>query len=609
MLSVFLSYAHDDNGGEDIDRVKSEIEKRLKSVYRTPKVSVYYDSQESIEKGELSDTIKNKIDSSQVFIAVVSDNYNRKSGFAYQEFLYFEENYLDDENKIFVPIFLQSPKKIILLSELESRIKTFYQGDLSSIFDISSWVEELSDDLLRQKLNKIAIHIRSNDKTVQSINAQSSPKITYVDLIDGIKNECTKTSKHSVFRNDLISNLLKNLLEEIESLNRANYSHDISLDKSFVIRAKAIFRNAREVFAVSADNASTFWLNPDTRSIAHQYTQSQPEATYRLFVFSSPQSMLRHRWVLKSHYERYGENGRVLITSIGRWEKFLNKIRFEIKEDLPSISEDFGFLTYAFEKNKDIILEARLDRSNLSFSEIIRTEFHGLIKKWFSEVNNVKKRRRHGEEIKAIQSDNEPYFWIYQQTFSGLDSDSWYGCVADVFDGDIDFSPTNNSMIMHTILISVANSDCTKENFEREIKSIMDRVIDLPCDPKQKKPKFIKSIWFGSNEHKLGSVKDPKHQASIHVSSEEVGFEWDYCLTMSFEDEKILKAYYSDSDHADIRKDLYCLLDNNVAMLYALDPLPGDIIESIMKKHIRRMDFRVPNPFAIYSSIGAPEFE
>ncbi|MBX9926627.1 MAG: hypothetical protein K2Y05_09725, partial [Hyphomicrobiaceae bacterium] len=212
---------------------------------------------------------------------------------------------------------------------------------------------------------------------------------------------------------------------------------------------------------------------------------------------------------------------------------------------------------------------------------------------------------------------NEKCFWLWKPSFADpRDLTQWHSCVADIFDGDIDFSPALTARVMHTILFSPRKSD---GEFEEFMKRTIDRLMHIKDGEGQM---VIKSIWFGkvlAEKEKLPT--DALHAHPLYFD-EDVRAKWKYCLSMSLANEKDLFEFLNDKLHAAIRKDIYTFLDPNVGPLYervdkqrkgddasANGSGLGDVIEKIMSKHMIRLDYRVPNPFIVYEAIDAVQFE
>src|SRR5262245_38130890 len=101
------------------------------------------------------------------------------------------------------------------------------------------------------------------------------------------------------------------------------YTIDLSIEKNYLLRACPLFKSAQSVYAFSLDQVSTFWTNEKNRPLIHEYLDSQPVDTRRIFVFSSAREANQYRKIIQENYNRYGDGGGVFICSLGSYQALL----------------------------------------------------------------------------------------------------------------------------------------------------------------------------------------------------------------------------------------------------------------------------------------------
>lgn len=593
----FLSYSHTNNKNELVNEIYRQLCGNLEQLL-DEKIVLYFD-QENRDQGKLKDVIKEKIDKSSIFIPIISKSYCKQNSTAYHEFMYAYGLMQSRPNFLIAPLLIGEVGDIentIIWSHIRELI-TFRLGIVLSKYDAPQFTPKLTQFTY-------ALRKRITTKQEKISGIITEPLRSIRDLVNDIESSANGSNQHSAFRAKLINNILEDVVKEIQSLNKNEYAHDISLDKSFVTRAKAIFEAANEIYAVSIDTSSSFWLSESTREIAVSYTKVQPKRTFRVFVFSSPVSMLKHRWVMHAHQQCYGTDGRVLMTSLAHWKRYLAARGGD--EAASRTSEDFGILSYPL-KTADVL--ATLSRSALSFKDAEKSDFHLKVKADFkSEPTTITHHDGDTHTLNPLGNDIRT-FWLWDAAYANdVDAKAWHHCVSDVFDGDIDFNPMYNSRVMHNILFAPRKND---EEFEKFMKNIIDKIIQLKSIDGEM---FIKSIWFGKiSKQNLENMIDPIHADPLYFD-DHVLAKWRYCLTITFKSEKDLSDYYGHSDHGPIRREVYSFLDDKAKSLYTLMANSGDIkgigevIERLISKQMLRLDYAVPNPYMVYEAVDAPIF-
>jgi len=608
---IFVSYSEEDDRFDDVKSLVSVIERQ---VHRDCGVAPDIRAGRSSEPGSLSNALKNEIEGAAVFLPVFSNNYTRQAGTAWRELVHARSLVGDVSQG-------RKPADFIIPILFRASEAAFPQ-----------WAQFITDDLNCIDLNESWAPARQNSEQFHSelkrlsdlIKARlypgPSPVIDATDaartredinrVIKEIAEGVVASRTDNVFSDELVYNILEDVKHEIRSISDVDYRQDISLGRSFIVRARAIFRPASSVIAVSLDSSSDFWTGDNTHNLALDYTHLQPENTKRLFIFSSPASMLMHRWVLSEHFRRYGSSGKVMMTSLSRWQWYLRRPEIRNLPDLPSLTEDFGILTYAGDNRR---LFARLSANDLSFRSVAGSKF---MSAFSGDVDGEARKRPHADgPCFATYVDHRPMFWTWLDGYSTLGDDlSWLRCVADVFDGDIDFGPSYKAAVMHNVLFNPPiedgkAGDAGYSTFERFIKEVIFSLLQMKVGDET----LVKSIWFGryANEMDVAS-NDPIHQNRL-LREPSV---WKFCLSMTFQNQDALRDFYEHPEHAQIRRKIYEFLDPNVAMLYraveengaAEESTIGSAIERIVSKYLLRMDYLMPDPYFIYRAVAAPQF-
>lgn len=166
------------------------------------------------------------------------------------------------------------------------------------------------------------------------------------------------------FKAEIIGRVLRNALDEIRYLSSDVFRFDIGVERNFLFRAEPLFQNASEIDAISLSSVSSFWLDPLAQALARQYTKSQPSATRRLFVLDSEKEFDQYIAIFNLHYETYGKDGGVLITSMNGYLELLNEIVPSAASQQKYMSHDFGILRFANGIDTSIV-HAELNRGVL----------------------------------------------------------------------------------------------------------------------------------------------------------------------------------------------------------------------------------------------------
>lgn len=428
-----------------------------------------------------------------------------------------------------------------------------------------------------------------------------------------ILKKLTQKSDNYLFRNTLISSLLDNLIMEIDKIDNDPYDHDISLNSSFVRRANPIFANADQVYSISVDSYSSFWTAPELSVESSKYLDIQSNTTIRLFVFSSPYSMMKYRDVLEQHYERYGEQGRVLFTSSEVWKNYLKILdhRFASKEKnkrknwigLDS-GGDFAILRY-----KSLIdatyIETILSKNQLQFRKI--DQLGDLHRDIIGNLDFLEK------DIFRKSIEKLGYLYRWKPEYS-INDTSWFKIVSSVFHDynmdDIRISDDeeyiDTGKIYHVVLFS---NLIEKSKFTSLIRSVTPVLLDIRGRGGYE---LVRSIWYGGVGELPGEVIDPFHSSKLIVNND-LSVRWPHCLIVKFASQSDLEEYYSDDSHAQVRIELYRAFSEDISRLIdkMIDAsndvkiLLGETLEVMVSRYMNRLDYTNYDPIEMFKSINS----
>lgn len=385
------------------------------------------------------------------------------------------------------------------------------------------------------------------------------------------------------FKAELSKKILREAHKEIKQLKSQKYNINVGIEKNFLVRARSIFEEANEVYAVSIDTVSTFWTDVKNRSLAEEYIRSQPNNTVRLFVFSSPRIANRYRHILQANHNSYGEAGRVFICSLHSYKNFLEQFG-SVLETETYLTKDFGLLVYMHknlysESEEKYYIEAFLDHSELNFKTVdifqaSKINYQNLLN-YFQELRdlnfeNTSEKKVLGKKKVFIKRWNPKCVnddTLWQDDLSKLFPEERYG---DVY---------------HFVFFKGCNNNL--ENKIREAKNALSNA---------RKSMQIKSIWFGKKTDRFPI-------ADFQYGQLKLGFDYEYVLIMNFANNENLRSYYADRRHSDIRKRLYKNLHGSLELLYEyLDEIRETdqekgfeifekTIEEIVSNYMVRYDF------------------
>lgn len=395
-------------------------------------------------------------------------------------------------------------------------------------------------------------------------------------LVEALNNDlnAAEVSLLPLYRYELIKNVINDAADEVKGVIKGVYSLDIGLERSFLLRAEPIFRNAKSICAVSLSWISEFWVDQKNIDLSRKYLSSQPKFTRRLFVFLSPDEANHFKMILKANYDQYGKEGAVYICSVDKYEDLLTDMGVDYSGINDYLEKDFGFLSYDYEAD-NIYVEAQLDDTKLEFRQIVRKESQKHVYKNISELFDGFSMRKDG----LVSEKYKIFKWTPDLYTNHV---RWADVLKEMF-GD------RSRSIYHFVYFKDLHEEINQivQELKYELEDIKKR-LSKKCD--------IDIIWFGRHVDIL--TKDGRFYGKIEVSKE-----YKYVLVMRFPSRDDLEVYYTDMKHSESRENMYCKFDMTIKYLYSLikqcrDKKTSDnmeklfaAIEGLAAKYVVRMDF------------------
>lgn len=395
-----------------------------------------------------------------------------------------------------------------------------------------------------------------------------------------IKNSIKDLRPLAKFRSELIKRILDEAYKEIKEVEdkEREYKIDVGIEKNFLVRARSIFENADEVYAVSNESVSTFWTDSKNKLLAEDYISRQPKNTIRLFVFSSIRTASKYRYILQASHNSYGKDGRVFICSLRSYTNLLEKFSNGSSELVKTyLEQDFGILVYNLNSEKSYI-EAFLDHSELKFKKIDIDLLNKInYKELILYLNNRKNlgyeevfEDKNGDEKINIKRWNPKcieYEEFLKRDLKGI------------------FPEERSGDVYHLLFFKDYEN-----NLERKILEVKN-LLSL-----YRKELGIKFIWFGKKTEKIPV-------ADLSYGDLRLSFHYDYILMIRFDSYNDLRIYYSNQRHSEIRKNFYSNFNEGLGILYQyVDelresephravPIFEKVIEEIVSNYMVRYDF------------------
>jgi hypothetical protein len=423
-----------------------------------------------------------------------------------------------------------------------------------------------------------------------------------------------------VFKLRLARRLARNQSVELRQVFSGHYEINLSLEENFLHRAGEIFSSAKEVFAISRDDVSHFWVEENSKSSAFQYIKAQCPKTHRVFVFGDAERAHYHAEVLDEHARRYGETGAVFVCSVPTFRSLLESCYLA---PLGQLNEDFGLLEMVDSEGESRLLHAQLGASSLRFSYVSGQEQDARMR-LIESIRSAKEASQAAFEA-AVSSQGAPQLssknllvkagvsfgadctllrWV--PTLSAKDRNGWTELLRDLF-------PSPQGSVQHMLLL--ANNDGVRTALRRvrEEIAIAFKRADIEGD-----------VWLGKREVSR-QIRD--RSTGGCVSNDIETEQHQHMLLMPFRQLSELEKWYSEANHSPLRRKLYSSLSAELSRAYEeLDKIETDHdrarffeehIENVARRYVHRMDFREdidlenivgrsPYPFREYQMVFRP---
>jgi nucleoside phosphorylase len=387
-------------------------------------------------------------------------------------------------------------------------------------------------------------------------------------------------SRIAGYQHDLIRNIVSATLAEANDILSGQYVSHIDHGQHFLLRAAPLFGKAAEIYAVSLDSVSTFWVNKANRKAARTYLENQAPhgVANRLFVFSEADTAHRYAKVLDAHNEKYHN---VFICSLQHYrDLILPALRgSETVEEL--LKRDFGLLVY---KGPSAALFAELTDRSLEYKRADLTRQDQL---------NFQKLLAAFERFKGLQRGvfTEPEGVLRWQQGFWQDRKHWADVLEQMF-------RERTSDAFHLVLFECDQGAEQKlrEHFANIKRKLMygDGHGSEPMRDKY----GIHSVWFGRrSDYSKGTPRDGSLGGRLIVNADAPLL----LLIMRFRDQEGLLRFYADAQHAAIRQAVYESLDPRTAEIYELTSTPRladkkkkalyEAIEGLVCPRIKRWDY------------------
>ena len=260
-------------------------------------------------------------------------------------------------------------------NSIVDKIPWFIQTDSQGRYD--------TDAELLISIDKLVNSIRQDKDYILSHRLHHEIRQQY-HHVNSLLERRVFESPEGKYLNELSLAILQNVNNELYSLVNENYESIVSEGTNYLMRAKPVFENASQVYAVSIDLVSSFWVSRDilSQKRARDYLKTQPNNTIRLFVFSNPDSAHNYVTVLNIHARQYGAEGRVFLCSMQAYKNLVNEFSDSSPPQDKWFSNDFAVLEYSDNEGKRTsIFKATLDgiffkskRSKRGFPPVDTTE-------------------------------------------------------------------------------------------------------------------------------------------------------------------------------------------------------------------------------------------
>jgi nucleoside phosphorylase len=387
-------------------------------------------------------------------------------------------------------------------------------------------------------------------------------------------------SRIAAYQHDLIRNIVSAALAEANDILSGQYVSHIDHGQHFLLRAVPLFGRAAEVYAVSLDSVSTFWVNKTDRKAARTYLDNQaPDGVaYRLFVFSEADTAHHYAKVLDAHTEAYRN---VFVCSLQHYrDRILPEVRGSATV-AELLARDFGLLLY---EAPTAALFAELTDRSLEYKAADPTR---------QELINYKKLREMFKRLatlpRGVFTEPEgvlhwkPGFW------RGRNRTPWADILERMF-----WKRTSDAF--HLVLFQC---DTRVEQEMRTHLAAIKRELMYGDGPEPMRDKYgVRAVWFGRRgDYSMGTPRDGALGGRLIINVDAPVL----LLLIWFHDQEGLLNFYADARQAHIREAVYRSLDPRTAAIYELSSAGRmgeknkealyEAIEGLVCPSIKRWDY------------------
>jgi hypothetical protein len=537
-INVFISSSWTDS------RVRKSLMRKLKDINYTP----HWDKEFG---GYNQEAVRIMDESDVVVVHLCAESINSRG--VQEELIRAHHQYA------FIYAIVESSVLTSLPWFLDSDPDLRYDSGLGLGNAIDQLIRKIGDDRDTILSRKTHLEIRSQHQYFHEISTKRNP-----------------LSPEVMSQSELAYAIVRDTNNELESITRDSYKVKIGKSHHFLVRAKPVFENATQVYAVSIDSVSMFWVSPYTphQKLSRDFLQIQPNNTVRLFVFQDPNSAHNYATILNSHARKYGARGRVFLCSLCSYKELM----IECEDESKWLENDFAVLDYSASKS----YLAKLDSTSFEVERIRESQLANTVKGIFSELN----------ELQPGQT-NERYNIMRWEVDLQKEKIQWVEKLRSLF-------TEKERDVLHLVFftekaLSGGNSKADLRKKIQDVKHLIDEFKEggighIKC----------KDVWLG--ESHVTAANDFKTNGRI-INHESKQFP--YLLFMRFADVLSLEAWYRHDKHSDARRRLFESFNPEIAHLFErIDAIaaenPDDTqvstiygeIEGCVSEYMGRRDYR-----------------
>lgn len=597
---AFLSYSHVDDGDSFITTLRSLLETEMQ-IRLGRRFDIFQDI-DNIQAGEdFGDVINEALDDTALFIPILTPSYFNSDYCRKELRRFLEREASSGRRDLIVPVYLVNS---LLLSD-DDHLRQAGNEDLVAL-KRHNWVDwrELrrkgvtSPDFRTKGMALADSLLNAYERAGREKSSQTLPdEDNYVPDIKAVLDEIRVRIQSVRFRRRYKAGVTLRVLtaarDEIQRLTGGaeSYTQDLSLEENFIVRAGPIFSEASEVYAVSIDELSQFWVSETQRARAEEYTRHQPANTVRLFVFSSVENAHLYRYVLAAHYACYGKTGgAVLMCSRKQYQTFWAGIHVERVPEL--LRKDFAVLIfregnrYGAQARDVEYYEATLSNTKLVCRQLAQLEgYHQVLVEKFGQMRDL----ADGDSLDGVTK--------WRENFK-FDDEAWTSALARLFNADAAGVPPRD--VIHVVFFSSQAPSDVIQFIEKNVRPKLETI-------QRNGTRLVEDFWFGSRRELELSVSDGIYNGKLRTSNFFTN-SFPFALVLKFRCAADLTDYYADRVHAEVRKDLLSFCDPSIRNLYELvnrSELDGnerqsifEAIEATASKYMLRSDFMLDSPLA-----------